>query len=172
MTDGGDFANSTLYVIYNGASAYTGDLPANETQFTLPPAPSGKNWYRVTDTCEWNDGPEHLGRAGKRNPDRTRKFDLWRVRPGFGAVHRQVAFVAETVVRAQEPITRGIASFAVAGKGDRGAEKIASRAKPHEGGRTALFACQLPATPSSQAMRSRVTSSRLVSFSVSCRAPG
>ena len=33
---------------------------------------------------------QRLGRAGKRNPDRTRQFELWRVRPGFGAVHRQV----------------------------------------------------------------------------------
>jgi isoamylase len=23
----------------------------------LPSAPPGQNWYRVTDTCEWNDGP-------------------------------------------------------------------------------------------------------------------
>ena len=45
-----------MYVIYTGASAYTG-LPSNETQFILPSAPPGQNWYRVTDTCEWNDGP-------------------------------------------------------------------------------------------------------------------
>ena len=57
MINGGDFADSTMYVIYAGASAYTGDLPANETPFTFPSAPPGQNWYRVTDTCEWNDGP-------------------------------------------------------------------------------------------------------------------
>jgi isoamylase len=64
MINGGDFADSTLYVIYNGASAYTGDLPSNETQFILPSAPPGKNWYRVTDTCEWNDGPNTWAAPG------------------------------------------------------------------------------------------------------------
>src|SRR5277367_4015132 len=43
---------------------------------------------------------QHLGRAGKRNTDMESKFDLWRVRPGFGAVYRQVA---KTVIRAQKP---------------------------------------------------------------------
>ena len=56
MIDGGDFADATMYVIYTGASVYTGDLPSNETQFILPSAPPSQNWYRVTDTCEWNDG--------------------------------------------------------------------------------------------------------------------
>jgi glycogen operon protein len=64
MINGGDFADSTMYVIYNGASAYTGDLPANETQFILPPPPPGETWYRVTDTCEWNDGPDAWAAAG------------------------------------------------------------------------------------------------------------
>ena len=41
-----------------------GDLPSNETQFTLPTAPSGQNWYRVTDTCEWNDGPNTWAAPG------------------------------------------------------------------------------------------------------------
>ena len=64
MINGGDFADSTMYVIYNGASAYTGDLPSNETQFILPSAPPGKTWYRVTDTCEWNDGPDTWAAPG------------------------------------------------------------------------------------------------------------
>ena len=64
MINGGDFADSTLYVIYNGASAYTGNLPANETLFTLPPAPAGKTWHRVADTCEWNDGPDSWAAPG------------------------------------------------------------------------------------------------------------
>jgi isoamylase len=68
MIDGGDFADSTMYVIYNGASAYTGDLPSNETQFILPSAPPGKNWYRVTDTCEWNDGPNTWAVPGNETP--------------------------------------------------------------------------------------------------------
>ena len=29
MINGDDFADSTMYVIYTGASAYTGDLPSN-----------------------------------------------------------------------------------------------------------------------------------------------
>ncbi|MGA8582294.1 MAG: alpha-amylase family glycosyl hydrolase [Roseiarcus sp.] len=64
MINGGDFADSTMYVIYNGASAYTGDIPANETQVILPPPPPGKTWYRVTDTCEWNDGPDAWAAPG------------------------------------------------------------------------------------------------------------
>ena len=62
--NGGDFANSSFYVIYNGASPYIGDIPAFETQFTLPPAPPGENWYRVADTCEWNDGPDAWAAPG------------------------------------------------------------------------------------------------------------
>jgi isoamylase len=30
----------------------------------LPSAPQGKNWYRVTDTCEWNDGPDTWAAPG------------------------------------------------------------------------------------------------------------
>jgi glycogen operon protein len=68
MINGGDFADSTLYIIYNGASPYTGDLPSNETQFILPSAPPGKNWFRVTDTCEWNDGPDAWVAPGNETP--------------------------------------------------------------------------------------------------------
>jgi glycogen operon protein len=40
-------ANS-IYVAYNGWSG--------SVTFTLPAPPSGTQWYRVTDTCNWNDG--------------------------------------------------------------------------------------------------------------------
>ena len=40
-------ANS-LYIAYNGWSG--------SVSFTLPAPPSGTQWYRVTDTCNWNDG--------------------------------------------------------------------------------------------------------------------
>ena len=53
-----------MYVIYSGASAYAGDFPSNETQFILPFAPAGMNWYRVTDTCEWNEGPDTWAAPG------------------------------------------------------------------------------------------------------------
>jgi glycogen operon protein len=41
-------ANS-MYIAYNGWSG--------SVDFTLPAPPTGTNWYRVTDTCDWNDGP-------------------------------------------------------------------------------------------------------------------
>ena len=41
-------ANS-IYIAYNGWSG--------SVNFTLPQPPTGTNWYRVTDTCDWNDGP-------------------------------------------------------------------------------------------------------------------
>ena len=40
-------ANS-IYIAYNGWSG--------SVTFTLPAPPSGTQWYRVTDTCNWNDG--------------------------------------------------------------------------------------------------------------------
>jgi len=40
-------ANS-MYVAYNGWSG--------NVTFTLPAPPTGTSWYRVTDTCNWNDG--------------------------------------------------------------------------------------------------------------------
>ncbi|HEX7643698.1 MAG TPA: isoamylase [Burkholderiaceae bacterium] len=39
---------SQIYVGYNGWSA--------SVNFTLPSPGSGKNWYRVTDTCAWDEG--------------------------------------------------------------------------------------------------------------------
>jgi isoamylase len=40
-------ANS-MYIAFNG---WSGSIT-----FTLPAPPTGTNWYRVTDTCDWNDG--------------------------------------------------------------------------------------------------------------------
>ncbi|MBB5064121.1 isoamylase [Granulicella mallensis] len=40
-------ANS-MYIAFNGWSG--------SVNFTLPTPPTGTNWYRVTDTCDWNDG--------------------------------------------------------------------------------------------------------------------
>jgi isoamylase len=46
-TDFGD--TNSIYIAYNGWSG--------SVTFTLPAPPTGTNWYRVTDTCNWNDGP-------------------------------------------------------------------------------------------------------------------
>nr|AAA25854.1 isoamylase precursor (EC 3.2.1.68) [Pseudomonas sp. 'amyloderamosa'] len=40
--------SNSIYVAYNGWSS--------SVTFTLPAPPSGTQWYRVTDTCDWNDG--------------------------------------------------------------------------------------------------------------------
>jgi isoamylase len=48
--DGASFGDAnSIYIAYNGWSG--------SVTFTLPPPPTGTNWYRVTDTCNWNDGP-------------------------------------------------------------------------------------------------------------------
>jgi isoamylase len=49
--DGTEFGDpsSAIYIAYNGWSG--------TVNFTLPTPGSGKNWYRVTDTCNWADGP-------------------------------------------------------------------------------------------------------------------
>lgn len=48
--NGSSFGDSnSMYIAYNGWSG--------SVTFTLPPPPTGTNWYRVTDTCNWNDGP-------------------------------------------------------------------------------------------------------------------
>lgn len=48
--NGADFGDTnSMYIAYNGWSG--------SVTFTLPPPPTGTNWYRVTDTCNWNDGP-------------------------------------------------------------------------------------------------------------------
>ena len=47
--NGSSFSDSnSIYIAYNGWSG--------SVTFTLPPPPTGTNWYRVTDTCNWNDG--------------------------------------------------------------------------------------------------------------------
>jgi len=48
--NGSSFGDSnSMYIAYNGWSG--------SVNFTLPAPPTGTNWYRVTDTCDWNDGP-------------------------------------------------------------------------------------------------------------------
>ena len=49
VINGSSFGDAnSLYVAYSGWSA--------SVAFTLPAPPTGTNWYRVTDTCNWNDG--------------------------------------------------------------------------------------------------------------------
>ena len=40
--------SNSMYVAYNGWSS--------AVSFVLPAPPTGTQWYRVTDTCNWNDG--------------------------------------------------------------------------------------------------------------------
>jgi isoamylase len=56
--DGTEFGDSAsaIYVAFNGWSG--------EESFTLPPAGDGKNWYRVTDTCNWSEGPDNVALPG------------------------------------------------------------------------------------------------------------
>ena len=35
--------------------------------FTLPAPPSGKSWYRVTDTCTWAEGPGQVRAPGSED---------------------------------------------------------------------------------------------------------
>ncbi|WP_324603895.1 MULTISPECIES: hypothetical protein [unclassified Streptomyces] len=48
--------SSAVYVGYNG---WSGDV-----DFTLPSPGSGKQWYRVTDTSTWAEGPDQVGSPG------------------------------------------------------------------------------------------------------------
>ncbi|MEI2455261.1 isoamylase [Lysobacter firmicutimachus] len=56
--DGTEFADpaSAIYVAYNGWSG-----PVN---FVLPWPGNGKQWYRVTDTATWNEGPNTVALPG------------------------------------------------------------------------------------------------------------
>ena len=56
--DGSEFGDSAsaLYVAYNGWSG--------NVNFSLPWPGAGKNWYRVTDTATWNDGPNAVALPG------------------------------------------------------------------------------------------------------------
>jgi isoamylase len=48
--NGSSFSDpNSMYIAYNGWSG--------SVTFTLPPPPTGTNWYRAPDTCDWNDGP-------------------------------------------------------------------------------------------------------------------
>jgi len=47
---------SAIYVGYNGWSA--------SVNFTLPSPGTGKNWYRVTDTCAWDEGTSQVTAPG------------------------------------------------------------------------------------------------------------
>jgi glycogen operon protein len=59
--DGTEFGDSAsaLYIAYNGWSA--------AVNFTLPSPGGGKNWYRVTDTCNWADGPDAAAAPGSES---------------------------------------------------------------------------------------------------------
>jgi len=46
----------SLYVAYNGWS--------DSVNFTLPSPSTGTNWYRVTDTCGWAEGPGQVRSPG------------------------------------------------------------------------------------------------------------
>jgi len=56
--DGSEFGDSAsaIYVAYNGWSG--------NVNFSLPWPGAGKNWYRVTDTATWNDGPNAVALPG------------------------------------------------------------------------------------------------------------
>jgi isoamylase len=60
--DGSKFADpaAAIYVAYNGWSGVV--------NFTLPSPGSGKSWYRVTDTCNWADGPDTAALPGSETP--------------------------------------------------------------------------------------------------------
>jgi isoamylase len=56
--DGTEFSDSAsaIYTAYNGWSG--------SVTFTLPWPGSGKNWYRVTDTCNWAEGASQVVTPG------------------------------------------------------------------------------------------------------------
>ncbi|HEY6925684.1 MAG TPA: hypothetical protein VI653_19545, partial [Steroidobacteraceae bacterium] len=55
--NGASFGDSnSLYIAFNGWSG--------QVTFTLPAPPTGSAWYRVTDTCDWNDGPDGWAAPG------------------------------------------------------------------------------------------------------------
>jgi glycogen operon protein len=59
--DGTEFSDpaGALYVGYNG---WSGDV-----DFTLPSPGAGKNWYRVTDTSSWAEGPDQVAQSGSES---------------------------------------------------------------------------------------------------------
>jgi glycogen operon protein len=60
--DGSAFGDpvSSIYIAYNGWSG--------SVDFILPSPGSGKSWYRVTDTCNWADGPDTSAAPGSETP--------------------------------------------------------------------------------------------------------
>ena len=56
--DGSEFggAGQPIYIAYNGWSGLV--------NFTLPWPGAGKSWYRVTDTANWNEGPNTVALPG------------------------------------------------------------------------------------------------------------
>ncbi|MCG8422041.1 MAG: isoamylase [Proteobacteria bacterium] len=59
--DGSEFGDpaAAIYVAYNGWSGYV--------DFTLPWPGSGRTWYRVTDTCNWAEGPDQVAEPGSED---------------------------------------------------------------------------------------------------------
>ncbi len=59
--DGSEFGDSAaaIYVAYNG---WSGDVT-----YTLPWPGQGKSWYRVTDTCDWAEGPDQVRAPGNED---------------------------------------------------------------------------------------------------------
>ena len=59
--DGSEFGDSAsaIYVAYNG---WEGDV-----DYTLPWPGPDKNWFRVTDTCDWAEGPDQVKTAGNED---------------------------------------------------------------------------------------------------------
>lgn len=51
--------SAAIYVAYN---AWSGNV-----NFSLPWPGTGKNWYRVTDTCNWAEGPNQVKLAGQED---------------------------------------------------------------------------------------------------------
>lgn len=47
---------SSIYVAFNGWSG--------NVNFALPSPGDGRNWYRVTDTCGWPEGPNQVRAPG------------------------------------------------------------------------------------------------------------
>jgi len=55
-----DDTYSSIYVAYNGWSG--------NVNFILPPPNKSTNWYRVTDTCGWAEGPNQIRNPGAEEP--------------------------------------------------------------------------------------------------------
>ena len=60
--DGAAFGDpaAAIYVAYNG---WSGDVT-----FTLPAPPAGRQWFRVTDTSTWAEGPDQVRPPGAEDP--------------------------------------------------------------------------------------------------------